>query len=237
MCSRIIVADNHPVFRDALSGLLREHSGWEVVAEVADGREAVQCCRRLRPDLVVMDVRMPEVDGLGATRAIKRDSPGTVVLMLNGYGEGDHVLLAEALEAGASGYILKSAAPQQITDAVCKVLEGTPLVDQEIAAQLLLRLLSKPRKEPPSPLGPNPPPSEELASTALPATLTRREVEVLQLVARGYTNRQIARSLFISVSTVKKHVQRLISKLGVSTRTQAAVKAYGLGLLGGGEEG
>jgi DNA-binding NarL/FixJ family response regulator len=236
MSSRIIVADNHTVFRSALSKLLRAHSGWEVVAEVADGREAVNCCRRLRPDLVVMDVRMPEVDGLEATRAIKRDSPGTVVLMLNGYA-GDPRLLADALEAGASGYILKSAAPQQITDAVCKVLEGTPLVDQEIAAQLLLRLLSKPSREPPSPLGPNPPPSEKLASVALPATLTRREVEVLQLVARGCTNRQIARSLFISVTTVKKHVQRLISKLGVSTRTQAAVKANGLGLLGGREEG
>jgi DNA-binding NarL/FixJ family response regulator len=124
--------------------LLSEHPGWEVVAEAAGSREAVECCRRFTPDLVVMDLRMPEVDGLDATRAIKRDSPSTVVLVLNGYGDPD--LLAEALEAGAAGYVRKSATPKQITNAVREALEGASPVDQGIATQSLLRLLKGPRK-------------------------------------------------------------------------------------------
>jgi DNA-binding NarL/FixJ family response regulator len=117
----------------------------EVVAEAADGQEALECCRRFRPDLVVMDVRLPEVDGLEATRAIKQELPSTVVLVLNGYGDPD--ILADALEAGAAGYILKSASPQQITDAIRKAIDGASPVDQEIATQLLLRLLDKRRRE------------------------------------------------------------------------------------------
>jgi DNA-binding NarL/FixJ family response regulator len=229
MPSRVIVADNHPLFRAALASLLREHSGLEVVAEAADGRETLECCRRLKPDLVVMDVRMPEVDGLEATRAIKQELPHTVVLVLNGYGAPD--TLMDALEAGAAGYILKSATPQQISEAIQKVLEGSSLVDPEIATQLLLRLLDKPRNEPPSALAPKRPPGGEHAAGALPVALAPREVEVLRLIARGYTNRQIAQSLLVSVSTVKKHVQRIITKLGVSDRTQAAVKANNMGLL------
>jgi DNA-binding NarL/FixJ family response regulator len=202
----------------------------EVVAEAADGQEALECCRRFRPDLVVMDVRLPEVDGLEATRAIKQELPSTVVLVLNGFGDPD--ILADALEAGAAGYILKSATPQQITDAIRQALEGASPVDQEIATQLLLRLLDKRRREESSsPLAPKGPASAAHAAAAPPMSLTRREVEVLQLVARGFTNSQIARSLFVSVSTVKKHVQRIIAKLGVSDRTQAAVKANGMGLL------
>ena len=233
--TRIVVADSHTLFRGTLSDLLNQHPGWEVVAEVADGRGAVQCCRRYRPDLVVMDVRMPEVDGVETIRAIKSDSPSTAVLVLDGYGENP-ILLAEALEAGASGYILKSATPQEITDAVSKALEGASPVDQDVATEVLLRLLGKPQQEPNSPLGPNPARRGEPSPAALPASLTLREVEVLRLVAQGYTNRQIAQSLFISVTTVKKHVQRIITKLGVSTRTEAAVKASALGLLGVREE-
>jgi DNA-binding NarL/FixJ family response regulator len=229
------VADSHTLFRSTLSDLLNQHPGWEVVAEACDGRGAADCSRRLRPDLVVMDVRMPDVDGLESIRVIEHDSPGTAVLVFNGYVE-DPMLLAEALEAGASGFILKSATPQEITDAVSKALEGASPVDQEVATEVLLRLLGKPQKEAPSPLDPSPPHSGGSPPAALPASLTLREVEVLRLMAQGYTNRQIAHSLFISLSTVKKHVQRIMAKLGVSTRTQAAVKASGLGLLGVREE-
>jgi len=178
-----------------------------------------------------MDVCLPEVDGLETTRTIRQEFPRTVVLVLNGYGDPD--ILADALEAGAAGFILKSASPRQITDAIRKVLEGASPVDQEIATQVLLRLLDKRRQgEPTSPLAPKGPAGGEHAAAAPPpASLTRREVEVLRLVGRGYTNSQIARSLFVSVSTVKKHVQRIIAKLGVADRTQAAVKANGMGLL------
>ena len=220
MPSRIIVADAQHLFRVALANLLKEHSGWEVVAEAADGREALMYCRRFRPDLVIMDVRMPEVDGLVVTRAIKREFPSTVVLMLCGYGDAD--LLEETLEAGASGFILKTSTPRQITDAVSQALEGATPLDQGLATGLLLRLISGARKGSISGSG-----SREPSSV----TLTQREVEVLRLIAQGRTNRQIARSLFVSVSTTKKHVQRIFSKLEVSDRTQAAVKANVLGLL------
>ena len=109
--SRAIVADNHPLFRAALVTLLREHCGLEVVAEAADGQEALECCRRFRPDLVVMNVRLPEVDALETTRTIRQEFPRTIVLVLNGYGDPD--ILADALEAGAAGYILKSASPDR----------------------------------------------------------------------------------------------------------------------------
>ena len=230
--NRIIVSDSHPLFRCTLSDLLRGPLvDGEVVAEVSDVQEAVEGCRRLRPDLVVMEVPMPEVDCLDAIRAIKHDSPCTSVLILNAYGENP-ILLAEALEAGASGYILKSATPQEITDAVCKALEGACPVDQGVATQALLRLLGRSQKEPLSSLGKNPlSASVERALAALPASLTPREEDVLRLLAQGYSNRQIAHSLFISLSTVKKHVEHIISKLGVSTRTEAAVRASRLGLL------
>jgi DNA-binding NarL/FixJ family response regulator len=220
MPSRIIVADAQHLFRVALRNLLKEHPGWEVVAEAADGREALEYCRRFRPDLVIMDVRMPEAEGLEVTRTIKREFPCTVVLMLCGYGDPD--LLEEALEAGASGFILKTSTPRRIADAVRQALEGATPLDQGLATGLLLRLISEARKGSTSRSD-----SREPSSV----TLTQREVEVLWLIAQGRTNRQIARSLFVSVSTVKKYVQRIISKLGVSDRTQAAVKASVLGLL------
>jgi DNA-binding NarL/FixJ family response regulator len=230
MPGRAIVADNQPLFRAALGSVLREHSGLEVVAEATDGREALECCRHFKPDLVVIDVRLPEeVDGLDAARAIRQELPRTVVLVMNGYGDPD--TLKEALEAGASGYLLKSATPQQITDTIRKALEGATPVDQEIGMQLLSLLRHKPRKEPSSPPLPKQPPDGEDAASATPEELTRRELEVLRMVARGDTNRQIARSLFVSISTIKKHVHRIIAKLGASDRTQAAVKANGLGLL------
>jgi DNA-binding NarL/FixJ family response regulator len=230
--NRIIVSDSHPLFRCTLSNLLRgPFVGGEVVAEVSDIQEAVEGCRRLKPDLVVMEVRVPEVDCLEAIRAIKHDSPSTSVLILNAYGETP-ILLAEALEAGASGYILKSATPQEITGAVCKALEGACPVDQGVATQALLRLLGRSQKEPLSSLGKSHlSASVERTLAALPVSLTPREEDVLRLLAQGYSNRQIAHSLFISLSTVKKHVERINSKLGVSTRTEAAVKASRMGLL------
>lgn len=234
--SRVIIADEHPLFRAALGSLLRESSDLEVVAEAADGWQALELCVRAKPDLVLMDIHMPKVDGLEATRAIKRESPSTNVLVLNGYGDPDR--LAEAFEAGTSGYIRKSATPQQIIDAVREALEGAFPVDQEIATQLLLRLMGKSRKAPPSPHSQKRPPGGgEHTAAALPASLTRRELEVLQLVAQGRTNRQIARTLLVSTSTVKKHMRHIISKLEASDRTQAAVKAYRMGLLGVREEG
>jgi len=179
-----MVSDSHPLFRCTLSDLLRgPFVGGEVVAEVSDVQEAVEGCRRLRPDLVVMEVSMPEEDCLEAIRAIKHDSPCTSVLILSAYGENP-ILLAEALEAGASGYILKSATPQVITGAVCKALEGACPMDQGVATQALLGLLGRSQKEPLSSLGKNPlSTSMERTLAALPASLTPREEDVLRLLA------------------------------------------------------
>jgi two-component system, NarL family, response regulator LiaR len=167
-----------------------------------------------------MDVLMPKMDGLEATRRIKREFPRTSVLVLTAVD--DPIYLSEALKAGAAGYVQKGATTQETIGAVRKVLEGESSLDQQLATQLLKRLMENPKPEP------NGVPNKE----SLSGLLSTRESEVLGLVARGYTNQQIARNLLISLSTVKKHVRNAICKLGVSDRTQAAVRAVELGVLG-----
>jgi DNA-binding NarL/FixJ family response regulator len=209
--------------------LLKEHSDIEVVAEATNGRETMEFCRRFRPDLAVVEVGMPEVNSLETIRAIKGEWPSTAVLVLSAHENPD--LLAEALKAGASGYILKTATPQEIIDAIRRTMEGAPTLDAGLTTETLLRVIARQEKEDPSPLAPKALRGGEHASAPVPASLTQREVEVLRLVARGHTNLQIAHSLFVSVSTVKKHVRHIFSKLEVSDRTQAAVRANELGLL------
>ena len=216
--SRIVVADDHPLLRCALRQMLGTQADLEVVGEAADGQEAVELCRRLQPDLVLMDVKMPAMDGLEATRAIKRELPLTIVLVLTA-SDYPHDL-SEALEAGAAGYVLKTAPTTQTIDAIRKVLAGESHLDQEVSTRLLRRLAQKE-------------PKEEVAQniSTLQRSLTPREIDVVRLAAQGYTNQQIARALFISLSTVKKHLSFVISKFGVSDRTQAAVRALELGVL------
>jgi NarL family two-component system response regulator LiaR len=234
--ARIVIAEEHPLFRTALRGLFGRQAGLEVVGEAADGERALSLCRRLRPELVVMGLSMPKMDGLEATRAIRGEVPATRVLVLTAFDDPDR--LAEAVKAGASGYVLKSASPARIVEAVRKVLRGEMPLDQQVSTRLLMRMLKRSPEEThgtpgeegagggegPTERRPNP-----LAGGA--RSLSSREVEVLGLLARGYTNRQIADELFLSTSTVKKHVHKIISKLGVSDRTQAAVLAVELGLL------
>jgi DNA-binding NarL/FixJ family response regulator len=216
--SRIVVVDDHPLMRSALRQMLGTQADLEVVGEASDGSEAVELCRRLRPDVVLMDVSMPRMDGLEATRRIKGELPRTIVLVLTA---SDYPYdLSEALEAGAAGYILKTAPTTQTLDAIRKVLAGESSLDQEVSTRLLMNLMEgAPRNERPH--------KEE----SLRVALTPREIEVLRLMAQGHTNKQIAYALLISMSTVKKHLRGVISKLGVSDRTQAAVRAVELGVL------
>jgi DNA-binding NarL/FixJ family response regulator len=210
--SRLVIVDDHPLFRAAIREMLREWPDLVVAGEADDGWEAVELCRRLRPELVLMDLRMPKMDGFEATREIKREFPSTIVLALSAIEEPDSLL--EALKAGASGYVLKHMEPQQIVGAIRRVLDGESPLNQELAMALLLRLIEeKQQKDRPAP------------KPSLSIPLSPREVEVLELLVRGQSNQQIAGELSISLSTVKNHVHRIITKLGVSDRVQAAILA------------
>jgi DNA-binding NarL/FixJ family response regulator len=232
--ARVIIADDHPLYRSALARIFEEHSEFEVVSQAADGREVLEFCRRLRPEVVLMDLGMPDIDGLEATRALKRELPRTIVLVLTAYEDPQR--LSEALEAGARGYLLKNAPPQQIIDAVRGALAGEVPFNHGLATKLLLRLSDQnpQRSQEPADSIPEAPPTEPPTEHPMPAPpekLTPREVEVLRLLSEGRTNQQIARELLVSTSTVKNHIQQILTKLRASDRTQAAVIAIELGLL------
>ena len=221
--ARLVIVDDHALLRSGLKSMLEGEPDLEVVGEAANGREAIEVCRRLRPDLILMDVRMPEMDGLAATRVIKEEHPLTSVIVVTMEEDPDYLL--EAVKAGAAGYVLKGATPDQLTAAVRQVLGGEFLLDQRLTMNLL-RNLADQKEERPDPLPEAKKPRQPLAEP-----LTPREVEILRLLVRGQTNREIAQELVVSRGTVKNHVQHIIAKLGVSDRTQAAVRAVELGLI------
>jgi DNA-binding NarL/FixJ family response regulator len=229
--ARILVVDDQPFMRVAIKAILATDSSLEVVGEAQDGQQATQRCRELRPDLVLMDVWMPGMDGIEATRKLKAEFPETSVLILTVHA--DQRLLMDAVKAGAAGYVLKGEHTDHVLGAVRAVLNGETPLDQGLAMSLLRHLAEEQeevaRSTPPRP--PQEPTSRERgAATSLPKALTPREMEVLSRLALGETNRQIAEELHISLSTVKRHLERILSKLGVSDRTQAAVKAIEIGL-------
>jgi len=228
--ARLLLADDHDLVRGGFNRMLDREADLEVVGEAANGREAVELCRSLRPDLVLMDVRMPKMDGLEATRAIKAAQPGVSVLVVTTYENPDYLL--EALKAGAAGYLLKDVPKKQLLNAVRRVLNGESPLNQELAAQLIQRLVSEAAQPIQQPTQPTPARGHGSSGAARPPEdLTRRELEVLRLVAQGKTNQEIAGALVISAGTAKVHVQNLIRKLGVSDRTQAAVRAVELRML------
>jgi DNA-binding NarL/FixJ family response regulator len=283
--ARILIADDHALVREGLRTMLSGEVGIEVIAEANDGRQALNICRELKPDLVLMDVRMPVMDGLEATRKIKQEMPKTSVMMVTMHENPDY--LFEAVKAGAAGYVLKDASGERLLSAVRRTLEGESPLNQELAMQLLVRLsresggssgeragggsgerfgrtfpgvsgatpeegpreegeppVSRPEATRPETSQPEatypgahqagPGGSRQSRGTEQMESLTPREVEVLRLLSQGQTNPQIAQNLLVSRGTVKIHVQHIISKLGVSDRTQAAVRAIEAGLLGGG---
>jgi DNA-binding NarL/FixJ family response regulator len=231
MPARVIIADDHPLYRSALTRIFEEHSEFEVVSQAADGREVLEFCRRLRPELVLMDLGMPDIDGLEATRTIKRELPRTIVVVLTAYEDPDR--LSEAFKAGARGYLLKDAPPQQIIDAVRGALAGEIPFDHGLATELLLHLSDQnpESSQEPAVSIPEASPAEHPMPAPPRSELTPREVEVLRLLSEGRTNQQIARELLVSTSTVKNHIQQILTKLRASDRTQAAVIAIELGLL------
>ena len=222
--ARLLVADDHDLIRGALRAMLADEPDLEVVGEATNGREALDLCRRMDPDLVLMDVRMPETDGLEATRAIREERPGTIVLVVTAFEDPDHLL--EAIKAGAAGYVLKHASATDLLGAVRGALNGESPLNQDLAMRLLQRLTREARR--PFGRAKNIRKSQE----ARPASpLSPREMDVLTLLAAGTTNRQIEGELHLSLSTVKGYLERISAKLGASDRTQAAVRALELGLL------
>ncbi len=206
---RLLIVDDHPVVRDGLRAMFM-HSNIEIIGEATDGLSAVEQARELIPDVILMDVRMPDMDGLAATRLIKEENPGVVVVMLTSFESRDY--LREAVDAGAAGYLLKGLERAKLLSAIEDVVDGASLFDSTELVSLLLEM-----KQHSNPL-----------LTAI-ESLTQREEAVLGLVSAGKTNGQIAEELSFSIGTIKKTVQDIISKLGVSDRTQAAVEAARLG--------
>ncbi|MFL5737096.1 MAG: response regulator [Actinomycetota bacterium] len=207
---RIMVVDDHPVWRDGVKGDL-EHSGAAtVVAEASDGGDAIEQAREAMPDLVLMDLRMPGVSGVDAIRQIVEESPHIKILVLSASAEESDVL--EAVKVGAAGYILKSATSEELVEAVRRVRRGEPVFTAPLAGLLLseFRRVST-------------------ASSGEPV-LTPRENEILKLVAKGYTYREIAEQLFISVKTVQNHVQNILSKLQLRRRYELMRYAIQRGL-------
>ena len=219
--ARLLIVDDHDFVRSGIRVMLSGEPDLKIVGEAADGQEALELCRRERPDLVLMDVRMPRMDGLAATRSINRRFPRVSVLILTMHENEDYLL--EAIKARAAGYVLKDASQIELVTAIREVLEGETTLNRRLATGLLRRLASESGR----PMGSRPGNRrEELAHP-----LTPRELEVLQLVALGRTNREVAEGFVISVGTVKNHVEHIIAKLGASDRTQAVVRALELGLI------
>jgi len=216
---RLILADDHHLLRRGFKSLLSGEPDLEVVGEASNGLQAIEMCRRLEPDLILMDVRMPEMDGITATRRIKEVQPGVGVLVVTMHENPDYLL--EALDAGAAGYVLKDAPADRLISAVHRTLNGESPLNQELATLLLRRLTDEKQHKPEPVPQTNHNPKFEM--------LTPRETEVLTLLTTGQTNQQIAYSLNISKGTAKVHVERIIRKLEVSDRTQAAVRAIELG--------
>jgi two-component system, NarL family, response regulator LiaR len=208
---RVLIVDDHSVVREGLRAFLELQDGFEVVGEAADGEKAIVSATRLRPNVILMDLVMPQLDGVAAMRRLREEVPDARVIVLTSFLDDDKLL--PALRAGASGYLLKNAEPQELARAVRAAHSGEAVLDPVVAARLVETLAAADGQEPLD-------------------RLTPREREVLVLVGRGFSNKRIAKELGIAEKTVKTHVGHVLAKLGVTDRTQAAVVAVRSGIVG-----
>jgi DNA-binding NarL/FixJ family response regulator len=213
-CVRVLIVDDDDLMRAGLRGMLSNDEAIEVVGEAGDGREVVYRTRLLRPDVVLMDVRMPDLDGISATRELLAAFPEVKVVILTTFEQDDYIF--GALSAGASGFLLKRTRPEELVAAVKTIAAGDSLLSPSVTSRVIERMAQQP------------PP--DASRDARLDELTPRECEVLELVARGLSNGEVAATLVIEESTVKTHVKRILAKLGVRDRVQAVIFAYESGL-------
>jgi DNA-binding NarL/FixJ family response regulator len=213
---RVLLADDQALFREALATLLEVRPEIEVVGEAADGAEALDRVVELRPDVVLMDLHMPVLDGIAATRRLRAEQPGTRVLALTTFDDDEDVFAA--LRAGAVGYLLKDVSGDRLVEALLAAARGESVLQPSVAARVVARFAELPDDAPPRP-------------QPLVVPLSDRELEVLRLLADGGSNREIAAALFLAEGTVKNHVTNVLAKLGARDRTQAALRGRALGLV------
>lgn len=216
MSIRVLIADDQALFREGLETLLSVHRDIEVVGQVSNGQEAVEFSLRLSPDIVLMDMQMPVLNGAGATRRLKQSLPDCRVIALTTFDDRETIF--EALRAGAVGYLLKDVSSSDLANAIRLTASGDSILEPSIAAKVLeefSRVSTTPVVN---------------RSGILPEPLSDREIEVLKLVTQGLSNREIAAKLFISPGTAKTHIHNVCGKLGVQNRTEAAIRARELGL-------
>ena len=212
--TRVLIADDHALLREAMRNLLDRQEDIEIVGEASDGEEAVKLSSKLKPDIAIMDIVMPKLNGIEASKEIKKISPATAIIILTAYDDAQYVL--GLLEAGAAGYLLKSARGRDVVAAIRAVREGESVLHPSIIAMLLKRAMGLQVNE-------SKPMSKE--------SLTEREIEVLKLAAQGMSNKEIAENLSVTVRTVKAHISNLFAKMDVASRTEAILKAVREGWL------
>jgi len=208
---RIVIADDHPVVRQGLATVLGQEEGLEVVGQAANGLEAVDQARKLQPDIILMDLQMPEMDGVEAIEEIKMETSDIGIIILTTYDTDDYIF--RGIEAGARGYLLKDSTPEEVIKAIHTVHKGESMIQPRVASRLLDRF-------------------SQLSHDSVPEeVLSPREVQVLQLIAKSAVNKEIASELFIGESTVKTHIIHIFNKLGVKGRTEAVTEGAKRGII------
>jgi DNA-binding NarL/FixJ family response regulator len=217
MTIRVLLVDDQALFREGLETLLSVHKDIQVVGQASNGQEAVKVAAKVQPDVVLMDVRMPILDGVRATRLLKKTLPQCKVIVLTTFDDDEYIF--DALRAGAVGYLLKDVASAQLVEAIRAAARGESILEPSVAAKVITEFSRVSSMVPAAQM-------EQLVEP-----LSERELEILALIARGASNKEIASQLYIAEGTVKNHVTHILGKLGVRGRTQAALKAKELGLL------
>jgi NarL family two-component system response regulator LiaR len=214
MKTRIMIADDHAMLREGMRSLLEQEKDFELVGEAPDGEEAVRLAEELKPDIIIMDIVMPKLTGVEATKLIRQKSPGTAILILTAYSDIRYII--GLLEVGACGYLLKNSPGKDVVRAIRAVRSGESVLDPEVTRKLVQRLASLSRGTDERETG---------------GQLTPRETEILKWASRGMSNKEISEKLFISLRTVKAHMTNIFNKLGCSSRTDAIIKGLKQGYI------